>query len=47
MLELAPSHELEDVFLLSPRICEQLERKTHIVLDHLLDGKRLYETNNK
>ncbi len=46
MLELAPSHELEDVFLMSPRICEQLERKTHIMLDHLLDGKRLYETHN-
>ncbi len=46
MLELAPSHGLEDVFLLSPRICGQLEKKTHIMLDHLLDGKRLYETHN-
>ncbi len=46
MLELAATPELEDVFQLSPRICEQLEKKTHIMLDHLLDGKRLYETHN-
>ncbi len=47
LLELAPSHELEDIFLLSPRITEQLRKKTRIMLGHLLDGKRLYETHNR
>ena len=46
MLDLAPTHELEDVFLLSPQITEQLRTKTHIMLDRLLDGKRLWETHN-
>ena len=46
MLYLAPTHQLEDVFLLSPRIVEQLRTKTHIMLDRLLDGKRLWETHN-
>jgi hypothetical protein len=47
MLLLAPSHELEDVFLLSPRLVSQLQTKTEIMLDHMLDGKRLYITHNK
>ena len=47
MLEIAPSHELEDIFLFSPKLTEQLKLKTHIMMDHLLDGKRLYVTNNK
>ncbi|TVQ19138.1 MAG: hypothetical protein EA382_16925 [Spirochaetaceae bacterium] len=46
MLDLAPTHEIEDVFLLSPRIADQLRAKTHIMLDRLLDGKRLWETHN-
>lgn len=46
MLEMAPSHELEDVFLFSPKLTEQLKLKTHIMMDHLLDDKRLYVTNN-
>ncbi len=47
MLLLAPSHETEDIFLFSPQLCDQLKHKTHIMMDHLLDGKRLFVTNNK
>ena len=47
MMLLAPTHELEDIFLMSPKIVEQLKFKTHIMIDHLLDGKRLFITNNK
>ena len=47
LLNLAPSHELEDIFLLSPKIVSQLRAKTEIMLDHMLDGKRLYITHNK
>ncbi|MDX1359427.1 MAG: hypothetical protein R3232_11400, partial [Clostridia bacterium] len=47
MLLLAPSHELEDIFLLSPRLVSQLRTKTETMLDHMLDGKRLFETHNK
>ena len=47
MLVMAPSHELEDVFLFSPQLVSQLNRKTHTMLDHILEGKRLYVTHNK
>ena len=47
MLEIAATHELEDIFLFSPKITEQLILKTHIMMDHLLDDKRLYVTHNK
>lgn len=47
MMLIAPAHELEDIFLLSPRIVSQLKAKTETMLNHLLDGKRLFVTNNK
>jgi hypothetical protein len=47
MILLAPTHQLEDIFLFSPKICDQLKHKTKIMIDHLLDGKRLFITNNK
>lgn len=47
MLIAAPSEELEDIFLLSPRLVEQLRKKIDIMLDHQLDGKRLFVTPNK
>lgn len=46
MLEIATTHELEDIFLFSPKLIEQLTNKTHIMMDHLLDDKRLYVTHN-
>lgn len=47
MLVLAPTHEQEDIFWLSPRITEQMKHKAEIMLNHQLDGKRLFVTNNK
>ncbi len=47
MLSLAPSHELEDIFLLSPQLVSQLRTKTETMLNGMLDGKRLYITHNK
>ncbi len=47
MMTMAPTHELEDVFLMSPQLVSQLEKKTHIMLNHMLDDKRLFITPNK
>lgn len=47
MMSIAPTHELEDIFLLSPQIVSQLKIKTDTMLNHMLDGKRLYITHNK
>ncbi|MCK5759196.1 MAG: hypothetical protein KAH14_08885, partial [Clostridiales bacterium] len=47
MMSMAPSHELEDIFLLSPKLVSQLKTKTETMLNHMLDGKRLYVTPNK
>ncbi len=47
MLVLAPTHEQEDIFWLSPKITGQLKHKAEIMLNHQLDGKRLFVTNNK
>ncbi len=47
MLSIAATDELEDIFLFSPNLVEQLKKKTHIMLDHMLEDKRLYITNNK
>jgi len=47
MLITAPSEELEDIFLLSPRLTDQLRKKIDIMLSHQLDGKRLFVTPNK
>jgi hypothetical protein len=46
MLVLAPSEELEDCFWLSPKITDQLKKRANIMLNHQLDGKRLYVTQN-
>ncbi|MBO9609698.1 MAG: hypothetical protein J7639_27325 [Paenibacillaceae bacterium] len=46
MLITAPSEELEDIFLLSPRLVDQLRKKIDLMLDHQLDGKRLFVTPN-
>jgi hypothetical protein len=46
MLVLAPSEELEDCFWLSPKITEQLKKRADIMLNHQLDGKRMYVTYN-
>ncbi len=47
MLLLAKTPELEDIFLMSPAIVNQLQTKTETMMNHLLDGKRLYVTHNK
>jgi len=47
MMSIAPSHALEDIFLLSPKLVSQLKTKTETMLNHMLDGKRLYVTHNK
>ncbi len=47
MLLLAPTAALEDIFWLSPEITGQLRVKANTMLNHQLDGKRLYRTNNK
>jgi hypothetical protein len=47
MLITAPTEELEDIFLLSPRLVDQLRKKIDIILDHQLDGKRLFVSPNK
>ncbi len=47
MLITALEHELEDIFMFSPNIVSQLEKKINIMLDCQLDGKRLFVTNNK
>ncbi|MFO7611728.1 MAG: hypothetical protein R6W99_04480 [Clostridia bacterium] len=47
MLSIAKTHELEDVFLFSPRLASQLSTKTEIMMNRLLDGKRLFVTPNK
>ncbi|MFO7636130.1 MAG: hypothetical protein R6W96_02335 [Clostridia bacterium] len=47
MLVLAPDREQEDIFWLSPDITEQLKKKAGIMLDHQLDGKRLFVSHNK
>jgi hypothetical protein len=47
MLLVSPTAALEDIFWLSPEITEQLRRKANTMLNHQLDGKRLYRTNNK
>lgn len=47
MISIAPSHELEDIFLLSPEIVSQLKTKTETMLNHMLEGKRLFVTHNK
>jgi hypothetical protein len=46
MLITAPSPDLEDIFLLSPDLVSQLKKKINSMLDHQLDGKRLYVTHN-
>jgi len=47
MLIPAPSEELEDIFLLSPRLPDQLRKKIDIMLRRQLEGKRLFVTPNK
>lgn len=46
MLSLSPTPEQEDIFWLCENITEQLKMKAEIMLDHQLDGKRLWETHN-
>lgn len=38
--------EKEDVFVFSTKLREQLIRKAEIMLDHMNDGMRVYESNN-
>lgn len=47
MLFIAPTPELEDIFMFGPDLVAQLYKKTHIMLNHQLDGKRVFVTNNK
>ena len=47
MLVLAPSVELEDIFWLTTEITNQLKLKANIMLDHHLDGKKIYISGNK
>jgi len=46
MLVTAPTPELEDIFLLSPQITDQLRYKIAIMEAHRLDGKRAFVTHN-
>ena len=46
MLVTAPTPELEDIFLLSPQITDQLRQKIAIMEAHRLDGKRAFRTHN-
>ncbi len=47
MMITAPTPELEDIFMFSPDLVAQLHKKIGIMLDHQLDGKRVFVTNNK
>lgn len=47
MLITAPTPALEDIFLFSPDLVAQLRKKIDIMLDHQLDGKRVFVTHNK
>ena len=47
MLITAPTPELEDIFMFSPDLVAQLHKKIGIMLDHQLDGKRVFVTHNK
>lgn len=38
--------EMEDIFVLSRNIAGQIRRKAEIMLDHQLDGNRVFERNN-
>ncbi len=42
----AESDELEDIFTFSKKLPDQLIRKAEIMLDHMTDSARVYETNN-
>ena len=42
----AESDELEDIFTFSKKLPEQLIKKAEIMLDHMTDSARVYETNN-
>ena len=46
MLVTAPTPDLEDIFLLSPQITDQLHHKIAIMEAHRLDGKRAFRTHN-
>ncbi len=46
-LTMAGTPEEEDVFLFSPELTRQLEKKAKIMLEHINDSKRLFITNNK
>jgi hypothetical protein len=47
MLTMADTPEREDIFLFSPDLVRQLEKKARIMLDRMNDSKRLFITNNK
>ena len=47
MLVTAPTPDLEDIFMFSPNLVAQLRQKIDIMLNHQLDGKRVFVTHNK
>ncbi len=47
MLFVAPTKEGEDIFVFSPELVSQMKKKIDIMLNHELDGKRVFVTNNK
>lgn len=47
LIELAPSTEEEDIFLLGPDIIEQLRKKIRIMLRHQLDVYRLFRRRQR
>lgn len=47
MLFVAPVKEEEDIFVLSPDLVSQMQKKIEIMLAHENDGKRVFVTNNK
>jgi len=42
----ADKDEFEDIFTFSRKLPEQLIKKAEIMLDHMIDGARVFETNN-
>ena len=45
-LILCTKPEKEDIFLYSTEFINQLRRKAEIMLEHMNDGNRVYETHN-
>lgn len=47
LMVLADTSENEDIFMMSPDIVRQIRRKAGIMLDHMRDAERIFETDNR